>query len=199
MQGDTCPVVQSYIDEGKEYFRALQGPMGDLYSVPIDHLDGLADLVLAKKADEHTQLLRGFHCLHGLFVLLLAQPGFGAHRQHKLEMTREGVRKLRANCIAFKRDTEVGLYISQLVGPDSRPLSNSLKDYQRKVNMELATVIIEACEHLRPRIRTPGSLTRMGKLYMQGMRTTKATSDSVLSHGRALVHTAAVTQGEENG
>ncbi len=196
MPGDTCPIVQSYIDEAKEYFRSLDPAGSGLYSVPSDKLDELTDLSLAQKSDESTQLLRGFYCLHGLYTILKGRPGYKDYPEHKLPLTREGVRKLHQECMDFKRETEVGLYVSQLIGKEDDATAQKRWELTKKTNVDLADVIITACEHLRPRIRRAGSLSRMGKLYVQGMKTISVPSDSVIAHGRALVNVAIIHQGQ---
>jgi len=185
-----CPVVGAYIHAASDYWShySSDSRAHELYAEVLEAFDDLKEDPLARISDPATQKLRAFYCLHGLFILLRARLG---EPILVLPLTREGIQSLIKFCSKTRDATEVALYVEQLKGSKIADLLKVTSDSL----IGLSNAIVEAGEYLRPRLRTDGPLSGMGRFYVRGLIAVHEPSESFLRHARELINVSKANRG----
>lgn len=189
MSNKLCPVVGSYIYHTRGFYGSQFTFDFGIYTDVVTRLEELEENPLALVRDPATQKLRAFYCLHGLFVLLRTRLGGPSYR---LPLTREGIQSLIQFCSEARDSAEVRLYAAQL---GAKTATDELTKINTEVLIGLTNTIVEAAEYLRPRLASKGPLSKMGRLYVQGLISVRAPSDAFIKHLRELINVSNMNRG----
>lgn len=184
-KGDLCPIVYSYVTCTKSLLsKALSSSTGP-YPDFLASLDALAEEPLAQVSDRTTQRLRGFHCLESLIYLLDIPI-------RRLERTREGIQYVIDSCTQMRNSLEIKICVHQL----SRMPGTQIFVRKAEATIKLIDSTLEAARILRPRLRNDESLAAMGRLYVQGVSSSRRYSIDFVRRGRSLINVVSDNKGE---
>ena len=190
MPDKICPVVDAYLRHAREHW--LSDPNASaLYWSAIEGLEELRESPLAQIQDPATQKLRGFFCLHGLFVLLRTRLGGPTHQ---LPLTREGINSLIDFCSKARDSEEVKIYVNELM-PKGTGIAD-LEKWQSQLLIQLTDTIVRAGEYFRPRLRSDGPVGSMGRYYAYGLICVRAPADRFVTHARELLNVSNMNRGD---
>jgi hypothetical protein len=184
-----CPVVASFVRHAQH--RLNSDAICALYGDVSDDLDKVFEYSKTQPKDEVTQRLRAFFCLNELFACL--SVSLGGHRR-SISLDREGISGLIEFCSEVRRAEEVKLYVMDL--------SRRKRGFDPLIKVEggnradLAHIIVNAAEYMRPRLRNKRSMAGMGMYFAKGLAREKVSLETFVTQATRLASVTSEDRGD---